>query len=63
MAAERGGVNLMLVLILIQADESVFENEMLWGDNDSILLLTAIIPFMRCSLNRVEGFYTDTLPT
>ena len=63
MAAERGGVDLMLVLSLIEADDGVIENEMLLEDDDSTLLFTAIIPFMRRSLNRVEGFYTDTLPT
>ena len=53
----------MLVLSLKEADDSVFESEMLLGDDDSTLLLTAVIPFMRRNLNRVEGFYTDTLPT
>ncbi|XP_068686411.1 putative nuclease HARBI1 [Montipora foliosa] len=63
MAAERGGVDVMLVLSLIEADDGVVENEMLLEDDDSTLLFTAVIPFMRRSLNRVEGFYTDTLPT
>ena len=63
MAAEHGGVDLILVLSLIEADDSVVENEMLLGDEDSALVFTGVIPFMRQSLNRVEGFYTDTLPT
>ena len=63
MVAESEGVNLMLVLTLMEADDSVVENEMLLGDNDSTLLFTAVIPFMRRNLNRVEGFFTDTLPT
>lgn len=42
MAIERGGVNLMLVLSLMEADDSVVENEMLLEDN-STLLLTAVI--------------------
>ena len=63
MTAERGGVDVMLVLSLIEADDIVVENEMLLGDEDRTLLFTGVIPFMRRSLNRVEGFYTDTLPT
>ena len=42
MAVERRGVNLMLVLSLMEADDSVVENEMLLEDN-STLLLTAVI--------------------
>lgn len=53
----------MLVLSLMGADDSVVENEMLFGGDDSTLLLTAVIPFMRRNLNRVEGFFTDTLST
>ena len=36
---------------------------MLLGNDDSTLLLTDIIPFMRHNLNRVEGFFTHTLPS
>ena len=36
---------------------------MLLGNDDSTLLLTGIIPFMRHNLNRVEGFFTHTLPS
>ena len=53
----------MLVLTLMEAHDIVVENEMLFGGDDSTLLLTAVIPFMRRNLNRVEGFFTDTLPT
>ena len=60
MALERGGVDLMLVLRVIEADDSVVENEMLLEDDDSTLLFTAVIPFKRRSLNRVVGFYADT---
>ena len=60
MAAERGGVDLMLVLRVIEADDSVVENEMLLEDDESTLLFTDVIPFKRRSLNRVEGFYADT---
>ena len=63
MAAESEGVNLMLVLSLMEAHDSVVENEMLLGCDDSTLLLTAVILFMRRHLHRVEGFFTDTLPT
>ena len=63
MAAESEGVNLMLVLSLMEADDSVVENEMLLGCDDSTLLLTAVFLFMRRHLHRVEGFFTDTLPT
>ena len=60
MAPERGGVDLMLVLRVIEADDSVVENEMLLEDDDSTLLFNAVIPFKRRSLNRVVGFYAHT---
>ena len=50
----------MLVLRVIEADDSVVENEMLLEDDDSTLLFATAIPFRRRSLNRVEGFYADT---
>ena len=50
----------MLVLRVIEADDSVVENEMLLEDDESTLLFTDVIPFKRRSLNRVEGFYADT---
>ena len=45
MAPERGGVDLMLVLRVIEADDSVVENEMLLEDDDSALLF--ILPLFR----------------
>ena len=45
MAPERGGVDLMLVLRVIEADDSVVENEMLLEDDDSTLLF--ILPLFR----------------
>lgn len=62
MAVESEGVNLMLVLSIMEADDSIVENEMLLGDDDSTLLLTAVIPFMRRNLNRVEGFLQIRCP-
>ena len=60
MAPGLGGVDLMLVLRVIEADDSVVENEMLLEDDDSTLLFNAVIPFKRRSLNRVVGFYAHT---
>ena len=42
---------------IMEAEGNVIDNEILLEDNDLPPLFAAIIPFMRRSLNRVEGFF------
>lgn len=49
------------MFVIMEAEDIIAESEVLLEDDDIITVSSNIAPFMRRNLNRVEGFFTETL--
>ena len=53
----------VLIVALEQGDDADTLNSATIDNDDDIIVLAAVACFMRRSLNRVNGFFKDTIPT
>lgn len=49
------------MFVIMEAEDIIAESEVLLEDDDIMTVSSNIAPFMRQNLNRVEGFFTETL--